>query len=512
LMVAAGDSLRAQTGRRSEGSAAPVDLPAGTAAPAPAATAILGGPEELLQAELDRILRGSAGERATIGAEVVPLDGGEPLYSLNARKLLQPASNVKLFTVAAALHYLGPGFTFRTSVYGTAAPGPAGVLPGDLVLEGRGDPNLSGRFYGDSVPYALDRLAAALRARGVTRVMGDLVADNRYFEGPEMGEGWPWEAQQWSYAAQIDALSFNDNTITLVALPGAGVGQPAVIRTVPETRYVTVESELRTASRRTTPSVWVKRDPESNVIRVGGQVPLRGRGASIAVSVDDPARFALTVFRERLARAGITVVGDTRLLEVDAERPETGERSRWIRLASHESPPLVEAVKVINKRSQNLHAEQLLKTIGAEVRGDGSSNGGIAAIADFLQNEAGVDRGTVYLADGSGLSRLNLVTPQAITRLLAHMSRHRYAREFYQSLLVPGQDEHSWRLDEPRTRGNVHAKTGTVRYVSAYSGYVTAANGERLAFAILVNNRPEGKASSVQLENAVVRALARFTR
>ena len=471
--------------------------------------AYLATPEELLRLELERVLRGSAGPRAPVGAEVYSVERGEVLYSLNAERLLQPASNVKLFTSAAALHYLGPGFRFRTTLYATGPVEPGGVLRGDLVLEGRGDPNLSGRFYGDSVPYVFDRLIEALHERGVTRVVGDLIGDNSYFEGPPLGEGWGWDLQQWWYAAQIDALSFNDNTVTVAVTPGPAVGAPAGIRMIPQTDYLRVENEVRTTGGRSGQAVAVHREPGGSVVRLTGQVPRRGRAASVTVSVDAPARFALAVFRDRLARAGIALGGAVRLAD---PQTDLAGRPAWRALAVHESPPLSEVVKVVNTRSQNFYAEQLLRTMGAEVRGRGSAGSGIAAVDEFLRNEVRVAPGAIYMVDGSGLSLLNLVTPHAIVQLLAHMAEHPYAREFYQSLQVPGEDVRSGRLDEPLTRGNVHAKTGTVRNTSAYSGYVSAANGERLAFAILVNNRPFGKTASVQMENAVVRALARFTR
>ena len=486
---------------------------------AEAGVAYLASPEELLRLDLDGVLRGSAGERAFVGAEVVSLARGDVLYSLNAQRLLQPASNVKLFTAAAALHYLGPGYTFRTAVHGTAPVDAGGVLRGDLVLEGRGDPSLSGRFYGDSASYAFDALAETLRSRGLRRVTGDLVGDNTFFEGPELGEGWAWDVQQWWYAAQIDALSFHDNTVNVAVAPGPAVGTPARLRLVPETSYVEIVNEVRTIGGRSGQSVTVERLPGTNRVVVRGRVPVRSRGVSVPVTVHDPARFALTVFRERLLRAGIVVEGGLRLLEAEEGAPASGDGSsregradeERIPLAVHLSPPLREAVKVVNKRSQNFYAEQLLKTIGAEVRGSGSARNGIAAVDEFLQREVGIEGGAIYMVDGSGLSRLNLVTPHAIVQLLAYMDRHPHGREFYESLATPGEDANARRLDEPLTAGNVHAKTGTVRYVSAYSGYVTAANGERLAFAILVNNRP-GKAGSVALENAVVRALARFRR
>jgi D-alanyl-D-alanine carboxypeptidase/D-alanyl-D-alanine-endopeptidase (penicillin-binding protein 4) len=473
------------------------------APPAPA----LAGPGDALQLELDRILRASVGERATVGAEVLSLTRGDVLYSLNAERLLQPASNVKLFTSAAALHYLGPRFTFRTTLYGTGGVDGDGVLRGDLVLEGRGDPSLSGRFYADSVTYVFDGFVQALRDRGVTRVDGDLVGDNRYFEGPELGEGWAWDAQQWWYGAQIDALSFNDNTVTVRVQPGAGPGSPARVELVPDTEYVTVVNDVVTGTGQGRQSIAVHRQPESNEIRLRGRVPRRG-GAALVIAVDDPALYALTVLRERLEHAGIELDGDVRPAD---EEDAVGVAGRTP-VASHFSPPLSELLGVVNKRSQNLHAEQLLRALGAETRGRGSAGAGIAAIDDFLRGEVQVEPGAVFLVDGSGLSRLNLVTPHAVVQLLAHMARHPYRREFYDSLFVPGEDERARRLDEPLTRGNLHAKTGTVRYVSALSGYVDARNGERLAFALLLNNRPDGKASSVELENDVVRALARFAR
>jgi D-alanyl-D-alanine carboxypeptidase/D-alanyl-D-alanine-endopeptidase (penicillin-binding protein 4) len=471
--------------------------------------AYLGTPEEILTLELDHVLRESVGRRATVGACIVSLTRGDTLYDLNAERLLEPASNVKLFTTAAALHYLGPRFSFRTTVYGTGAVDSSGVLRGDLVLEGRGDPNLSGRFYGDSVPYAFDQLAQSLRDQGVTRVAGDLVADDGYFQGPPLGEGWAWDTQQWWYSAEVDALSFNDNTIMLIAEPGSAPGQPAQIIKVPDTDYVTVHSEVETVRGRSGSSIAVRRDPGSNEVTVTGRVAARSGGASTIVSVHDPALFALSVFRDRLRRAGIEVEGLARRAEL-TEDPES--RAQRNVLAMHLSPPLAQTVKIVNKRSQNLHAEQLLRTLGAEVRGRGSAEAGIEAVDEFLRTKVGLELGSIYMLDGSGLSRLNLVTPAAVVKLLAHMRTHPYAREFYDSLLIPGENAQASRLDEPLTRGNVHAKTGTVRYVSAYSGYVTAADGELLAFAILLNNRPDGKASSMRLENDVVRALARFSR
>ena len=500
LLLAAVAALPASA--RSQGAAADGER-GPVAPPAPG----LSGPRDALQLHLDRILRVSVGERATVGAEVRSLTRGDVLYALNAERLLQPASNVKLFTAAAVLHYLGPGFTFRTTLYGTGPVDDDGVLRGDLVLEGRGDPSLSGRFYADSVTYVFDGFVQALRDRGVVRVDGDLVGDNRYFEGPELGEGWPWDAQQWWYAAQVDALSFNDNTVTVRVAPGAGPGSLARVEVLPETEYVEVVNEVVTKAGRGGQSITIHRQPESNEIRLRGRVPRRG-GASLVIAVDDPARFALTVFRERLEDAGIELDGEVRLAD---EEDAAGVAGRTP-LVSHFSPPLAELVKVVNKRSQNLHAEQLLRALGAETRGRGSAGAGIAAIDDFLRGDVGVEPGAVFLVDGSGLSRLNLATPHAVVQLLAHMARHPYAREFYESLFVPGEDERARRLDEPLTRGNVHAKTGTVRYVSALSGYVDARNGERLAFSVVLNNRPDGKASAVELEDEVVRALARFTR
>jgi D-alanyl-D-alanine carboxypeptidase/D-alanyl-D-alanine-endopeptidase (penicillin-binding protein 4) len=298
-----------------------------------------------------------------------------------------------------------------------------------------------------------------------------------------------------------------------------------------------VENQVETIRGRSGSSIAVKRDPFSNRVTLTGRVAARGGGVSTIVSVHDPARFALAVFRDRLRRAGIEVAGEERRIEADEDagsntdpavrpdadpasktagvvRPEEDPAAKTERrvLAMHLSPPLSEALKVINKRSQNLHAEQLLRTLGAEVRGKGSAQAGIDAVDEFLRTRVGLPPGSIYMVDGSGLSRLNLVTPAAIVRLLAHMRAHPDADEFYESLLVPGENAQASRLNEPLTRGNVHAKTGTVRYVSSYSGYVTSADGELLAFAILLNNRPDGKASSMRLENEVVRALARFAR
>ena len=477
------------------GQTPPVDRPeAGFDAPAsPAAIAAL----------LDPFLRG---KRGSIGIAVYSVDRSAPLYLRAADQSLLPASNMKLYTTAAALDRLGPDFQYTTSLYADGPVLPGGILDGNLILVGRGDPALSGRFFGDSATYVFDRFAQELRRAGVRRITGRLIGDASYFDDQFVAPGWEPGNLLWWYGARSNALSFNDNVVTMEIRPGDVVGDPVRVSFYPHADGLRVANRAATSSRRGGRSIGIARRPDLNGYEIWGRVPLSGAPVRYVVAVEDPAAFTLSVMRDRLERMGISVTGQD---QVVYDRDLLPNRSRRL-VASHVSPRLVDLVRVVNKRSQNFFADQILKTLGAVADGEGSFNEGADVVRELLRG-LGVSSHSVVVRDGSGLSRSNIVTARATAELLVGMRSHPLFDDYYDSLLIAGLDGDPRRLRSAAARGNVHTKTGTLRGVSALSGYATTRDGELVAFSVITNGMPGGKAASIALEDAVAQALAGFS-
>jgi serine-type D-Ala-D-Ala carboxypeptidase/endopeptidase (penicillin-binding protein 4) len=494
--------------------AAPSGDPAARAAgPAPAGRAAVSEPAALntLRAGLDRLVQSPAtrGERWSI--LVVSLDRGDTLFAHTPGEALAPASNMKLFTSAAALEYLGPDFRYVTYLF-TDGPIRDGVVEGNLYLYGTGDPTLGSRFAQSAAP-ALVALADSLRARGVREIRGDLIGDGSYFAGPGTGEGWhPDNLNAW-YAPQAGALSVHENLVRVEVRPGAPGGPPE-LSYVPGGEGVAVLNQAVTGSGG---RVDVRR------MEYGGPIVVRGRIASgnpsFAVSVGDPAMYAAALFRDVLLRREIAVHGTVHAITDAARSPVTSrtvfapaydaEAPRLQVLGVHTSAPLPEILTVINHQSQNFYSEQVLRTLGRAVGGDGSAVAGGWAVKQLLAR-AGVDTAGVHVADGCGLSPLNLASARSFVALLDYMARSPHADLFRESLPVAGEVRRFRRMGGTPAAGNLQAKTGTIERVSALSGYVRAANGERLAFSIISNDIsvPRGK----YIENMIGAQLAAFDR
>lgn len=447
-----------------------------------------------------------SGRRGSIGVAVYSVDRAAPLYLRDADRSLLPASNMKLYTTAAALDRLGPNFQYTTSFYADGTILPGGTLDGNLILVGRGDPAISGRFFGDSATYVYDRFAEELRRAGVRRVTGRLFGDASYFDDELVAPGWEIGNLLWWYGARANAVSFNDNVVTMEIRPGDAVGDPVRVSFDPWTDGVRVANRAETSGRRGARSIGIARRPDLNGYEIWGRIPAGGTPVRYVVAVEDPPSFALSVLRDRLARAGITIAGRD---EVVYDRDLLPDRTRWL-VASHVSPRLVDLVHVVNKRSQNFFAEQILKTLGAVADDEGSFDDGADVVRAMLAG-FGVPTGMIVVRDGSGLSRGNAVTARATAELLVAMRSHPAFDDYYDSLLIAGQDGDPRRLDAPAARGNVHTKTGTIRGVSALSGYATTQDGELLAFSVITNGMPGGKAASIAIEDAVAEALAGYT-
>lgn len=450
------------------------------------------------------------------GVVVVSLDAGDTLVSRGAARELAPASNLKLFTTSTALHYLGPGYRYATYLAGTG-PIRNGVLEGDLILYGTGDPTPSGKFY-DPEQAAYEALADSLSALGVRRISGDVVGDASYFQGRPVGSGWEMRYVTHAYAAQGSALSYNDNVATLHVKPGDSVGAPPQVDVLPG-GVVQLRNEARTvASGRSW--IEVERAGYDAPIVVRGQIR-RGHGSLWrAVPVVDPAHFAASVMRQLLTERGITVEGGARSVHDASASPITGphvfapalEQGRTVQvLAVHHSPPLIDIIRVINQRSHNVYAEAVLRTVGRVTSGDGSVDGGQRAVHALLKQVGGGAASMVRMDDGSGLSPLNRVTPMAVIDLLAYMARTPYYDDFLTTLPEAAHSRGLRRMQNTPAAGNLRAKTGTIDHVSALSGYVRARNGERLAFSIISNGVPSTWKAK-RIEDRIGARLASFDR
>jgi D-alanyl-D-alanine carboxypeptidase/D-alanyl-D-alanine-endopeptidase (penicillin-binding protein 4) len=433
--------------------------------------------------------------RAYWGLHVVSLETGRVLFTANADKWFVPASTVKLFTAALALDVLGPDFRIRTSVYADARPDAAGTLAGDLRLFGRGDPGFNVAAAGGDWDRALAPLVEAVVRAGVKHVQGGLLADASFFRGAAIGSGWEHDDLGWYYAAEVSALSVNNNALEVVARPAARPTLPAEVFLYPSTHYVSVSNRLLTVAAGGPRRVAFHRDPQANVVHVRGSLPAGARAASQAVSVRRPALWFGEEFKQALQRRGITVRGRVRVVDAPPEPPLSPPTNRWVELGACESAPLRELLPVMLKPSQNLHAQLWLLQAGAAGPAEPdetSEQAGLRALAAFLQR-AGIAAGEARLEEGSGLSRHNAVTPRALVRLLAFMARHPHAAVFREALPVAGVDGTlRSRLRGTPAEGNVRAKTGSLDLVHTLAGHVTSAAGEPLVFALLLNQHAGG--------------------
>ncbi|HEX4965897.1 MAG TPA: D-alanyl-D-alanine carboxypeptidase/D-alanyl-D-alanine-endopeptidase [Thermoanaerobaculia bacterium] len=430
--------------------------------------------DQSIAAEVARAQR----QAGAVGVEIVDLYTGQAVYSYNPDAPLVIASNSKLFTTAAALDTLGPGFQFETRflLRGTVAEG---VLRGDLGVVGSGDPQISGREYGGD-PFAVFRpWAAALRERGIRRVAGDLYLAHGLFEALRIHPDWPRDQLAEWYEAPIDALSFSDNCILVRVSPGKAAGQPAIVETVPPVPIFRVDNTTSTRKKRRGTKLYVGRTDD--LLTVRGTIDVSSGPFETWITVPDPVAYFGGALRAALAEEGIAIDGALRPVD---QLPGPV----WQRVAVHKSD-LVTAVRTTNKRSQNFYAESLAKQVGAKRCGHGSWTEGVKAIAELVAS-IGIVPAQFHMVDGSGMSRENQASPRAVTTLLRHMFFHPAGSEFVQSLPYAGEeDAKSWkrRLGMPPYRGNVFAKTGTLAGVSALSGYARSVSGKSYAFSILLN-------------------------
>lgn len=455
--------------------------------------------ENRLRQELRGILRAPQLTDAIIGVHVRSVSDGRTIFAHNGDKLFNPASNQKLLTTAAALYYLGPSYRFRTEVRRSGIL-QGGVLNGDLYLVGRGDPTLT--------TETVFGLVNEIAMRGISSIQGDLYVDDTFFDDVFEGPGWDQEIGDHTYAAPVGAMSVNFNTFELRVLPGARAGAPLRAEIWPPVSSVEVivKGRTRGRGRRSRVFIGTTRQPDDGVrVTVRGGLSLTDQAGRLARRrVHHPTRFAGEMVRTILEMRGIKITGGVRIGAADPESTAL--------LCIHWSEPLAEIVSTLNKYSNNFMAEQVLKTLAAEVQGaPGTWEKGNQTVARFL-TEIGVPADSFVLANGSGLNDTNRVAPMQITLLLRQMHKRFELRpEFVASLAVAGDSGTiNGRFEDSPAASRLRAKTGSLTGVSALSGYVVTKSNEVFAFSIMINDYPGRPRAMWGIQDEIGIALAEF--
>jgi D-alanyl-D-alanine carboxypeptidase/D-alanyl-D-alanine-endopeptidase (penicillin-binding protein 4) len=452
------------------------------------------------------------------GVKVVSMDSGKTLFEFNPQKLLSPASNSKLYTVALALDRLGTNYHIKTSLYAGQHPDTQGAIPGDLTIYGRGDPCINARLHGNDIFAALQPLVAALTNAGVRRITGDLVGDESFIHGAPYGSGWAWDDMEAYYGAEISALTINDNTVQLKVPSPDAAKSISALSIYPRSDLLILSNRVQIVSKGEKQSIRFFRPLEQNTVYVAGKMPATSAEFTDDVPFHQPAAFFVEWFREALKRAGITVEGKSRTRNWQAQEAEPMDYSKQIELGSVDSLPVGVLAREVMKPSQNLYTDLLLAHVGEKVRASADSPSatseqlGIRELRRFLA-EAGVKPRDVLFEEGSGLSRNNLTTARATVDLLVHMSKDKAADFYYQALPIAGVDGTLRnRMKNTPAAGNLRAKTGTLRWANSLSGYVTTAAGEKLAFSIMLNRyqNPDDRRSARAELDAIAVMLASF--
>ena len=446
--------------------------------------------------------------RAMWGVDIRSLDSGERLYELDAERLMMPASNMKILTLAGAAEILGWDHRFTTTLE-TSAPVEGGVLQGDLVVRGGGDPTINSREARRTAVFA--QWIAAMRAAGIQRVNGRIVGDDQFFDDEGLGQGWAWDYLQFGYAAPVGALQLDENLAALAIAPGSIAGDPARVSLAPGSG-LRLTNRVRTGAAESANEIAYRRRLDEPVLEVSGSIALGSTPIARSVAVVNPTLYFVQSLKDALVEGGIAVSGPAvDMDDIAAELAAAAGERRVI--VSTESPPLRDVATVLMKVSQNLYAETLVKAIGARKGGLGTYEGGLGAVRAAAAGWGIADDGFV-MADGSGLSRYNYLTARTVSTILERMYKDERHREpFAATLPIAGKDGSlATRMRRTRAEGNAIAKTGSISNVRTLSGYVRTRDGEMLVFSILANDFVVPAATVNWIADLAVEHLANFTR
>lgn len=429
------------------------------------------------------------------GIMAISLTRGDTLFARNAGVPLLPASTMKMLTSVAAFERLGPRYQFSTDVLYDGTLGSDGTLSGNVYLRGDGDPALSGRYMSGGPEAPMNFLADQLVSRGVRRITGQVIGDATAFDERTIPEGWLTRYLQSGYAARVSGLSLNENLVWVTIEPGGARLEPA-------TTAIRLISNVRTVPGGGA-SLSIRRSTDGT-ITVSGRIGRNSPARRYLYVVEHPAPFATGALHAALMAKGIQVDGGMKL----GRTPSSA-----VKIASIQSPTLDRIVAAMNRESINHFAELLLRNAarGPDRKTQGTASSGQAVLRQFFASKVKTDTISLQVADGSGLSTLDRITPRAMTQMLGYAHRAEWGPFFHASLPVAGESElMRRRMRGGKAQGNLHAKTGTTNDVVALSGYVTAVNGEVIAFTFIYNGRDRGAARS--MIDVMGQTLANFVR
>ncbi len=481
-------------------------------------------------------------QKSFVGILIADADTGKTLYDLNSSRYFTPASNTKLFTTVLAMAMLGPNYRFRTTIETAGTIDSAGRLNDDLIFIGRGDPDFSNR----TIPYdaknpvtgdsdaPLAALADAIVAKGIKEIDGDIVADDSYFPYEPFPRGWAIGDMPFDYGAAVSAICFDDNGLDVKVTPGDHVGAQATVTVEPWPGYDVYDYAITTGADDSPVAIDTVEESGAKPFLVRGSVPRGHAPVDLAMAMPDPAKYTANVLEQLLLARGVRIRGDVRVRHAPPPpevvnagpspidccsvtppgKSESGPMSQAMNstadstvLAGRDSPPLIEIIRVLNKVSENLHAEILLRTMAREKTGIGSRAAGLQVERNFLTS-IGIAPSDVLVDDGSGLSRENLVTPQAVVALLEYAHRQPWGDSFASTLPVAGVDGTlDNRMKDTPAEGRIDAKTGSVEHTQALSGFATTVNGEHLVFSIFVNHNGTTGRDAANLIDTICEAM-----
>jgi len=446
---------------------------------------------------IDTLLNNAPTNMGWWGVKVQYANTGEVIYERNSSKMFMPASNMKMYTTAAALCLLGPQYRYATD-FVTNGSIRQGVLDGDLIIRGSGDPTWSWRFYDDNYDSVMVRFVDSLKALGIREIKGNIVGDDNVFDDQPLGYGWSWDDEIYYYAAQLSGLSYNENYIDYTLIPDSThPGNPVIIESHPATSYLNLRNDLITVSCDTTSEWDFGRDRETNNAWFEGNYRIGSGESERAITIHNPTLFTVHVLKERLIGAGMPVDGEP--LDAD-DLLDSLDYTQTRKLFTYYSHPMSDIISKVNKPSQNFIAETLQKTLGKEFSEAGSSKAGRQVQLAFYDS-LGMDTRNLQIRDGSGLSRHNLVSPNTSISLLKMMWEHPYRSYYIESFPLSGVSGSTReRTLGTSAEGNVRAKTGYIGYVRSLSGYTWTRSGEPLIFSLMVNHYtiPTSQVNNIQ--------------
>lgn len=468
-------------------------------------------PLKQLKIDIEDIIENPDFSNGITGILVQSLETGELIFKKNHNTNFLPASTQKIITTSAAIDILGQDYKYSTKFFLDGQTGINGEFKGNVIVKGYGDPTLSNNFYEN--PYIMfDEFISVLDSLGIKSIKGNIIGDDSYFDNIYYGNGWAWNDMNFPYSAQVSALSFMDNKVDIVIEQGDSIGANTKFNVIPENKYVRIINNVKTVAKHDVVEISALRDAINNIIVLNGNIGFDSTKKDkqiTSVTIDNPTLFLLSILKDRIEKHNIRFRGA--LLDID----DWNEKPIYYKLKmvkQFDSPPLIKIVEEINKNSNNLLAEILLKTIAKEVTGIGSFEKGIEIVKKHIAKN-GVSPDNIEYIDGSGLSRLNLISPANQVSILTSIYRSNIKDVFIKSLASPNEDGTlKRRMTQSRAEKNVFAKTGSMENVSSICGYVLTRDKEYLAFSIMQNNFTVPSSLARNLQDLILMRLAAFSR